>query len=425
MRKVILQTLAGALFSAGSMAGMAATMEITAEFSPSVSEPTRNTFKNTTPQSGYCASHADQCTNGEFSLATGITLAPTKALTANDTPRDSLYFKMPSAPRTVTVQNKQTVVSQDITFRVSAFSARYWAIKHHGVYDWKDVNYFSEPNPASGCKYVASGWGSTQHFAWLWNYPAGNGDLGCYNLSSIDRPDGSDKYISTVDDVSFGYELSTPAPLEMGSGIYTGTMTLTVGPGGELDFGDNFQPSDSQLTINFTLTVNHELALTTTPENQNVALQPCAAGKVCSEDEGKANWERWMVSLITPQITGRSNFQLSSSGAFTVYLDCAEKVGDSCALASDNSPSQLIPFQTFLTLPDTIVDMATGDSVVRRELAVKKDTDKNIFVTKEYGVNKSGDIDFLIAQQDVDTMLKTRPDTFRGAVVVYFDPSIY
>ena len=63
--------------------------------------------------------------------------------------------------------------------------------------------------------------------------------------------------------------------------------------------------------------------------------------------------------------------------------------------------------------------------MVNRKLALKKEPDKNIFVTKEYGKDKIGSIDFLVDQQNVDTMLKTRPDTFRGAVTVYFDPNLY
>ena len=131
-----------------------------------------------------------------------------------------------------------------------------------------------------------------------------------------------------------------------------------------------------------------------------------------------------MVTRITPQLTGRSNFTLSSSGAFTVYLACEQQSGTNCALKSDNS-AQLVPVQTLLTLPDNIVDSTTGSTVSRRPLALGRDLTRNTFITKSYGENKSGSIDFLVEQRDVDTMLKTRPDTYRGAVTVIFDPQIY
>ena len=413
--------LAGMVLLAGSMTGMAATMDITASFSPSMDNPENNVFTNTTAQSGYCKDYPSECSDGGFSLDMNISLSPSKGLTANDTPRDSLFFKMPSTFRPVSMTNDITGKSEQVSFRVASFSAKYTTPKNHGVYDWKGVLFFSYPT--GGCAYVAPGWGSSSYFKWLWKYPSG--DMGCYNLSSVDRPEGSDEYILNVDQLSFGYEIKTPNPLQMEAGIYTGTLTYSVGPGGDIDFGDNFQASDSELVINFTLSINHELKLTTTADDQKVSLQPCASGRTCTEDEGSANWERWMVTRITPQLTGRSKFTLSSSGAFTVYLECEQKSGSDCALKSDTNSSQMVPVQTLLTLPNNIVDNSTGSSVSKRRLAVGRDMTKNVFVTREFGQNRAGSIDFLIDQREVDTMLKTRPDTYRGAVTVIFDPEIY
>lgn len=132
-----------------------------------------------------------------------------------------------------------------------------------------------------------------------------------------------------------------------------------------------------------------------------------------------------MVTRITPQLTGHSNFRLSSSGAFSVYLECEQQSGPDCALRSDKMPSQTVPVRTLLTLPDNIVDEVTGSTVSKRELAVGKDLTKNIFATRSFGQNRAGSIDFLVSQKDVDTMLTTRPDTYRGAVTVIFDPLIY
>ena len=132
-----------------------------------------------------------------------------------------------------------------------------------------------------------------------------------------------------------------------------------------------------------------------------------------------------MVTRITPQMTGKSNFSLSSSGAFTVYLQCEQQSGSDCALRSDNTPSQTVPVQTLLTLPTNIVDNSTGSTVSKRRLAVGRDLTKNVFVTRAFGQNQAGSIDFLVDQREVDTMLKNRPDTYRGAVTVIFDPKIY
>ncbi|MHA0273240.1 hypothetical protein [Enterobacter ludwigii] len=424
MNHLVLRALAGIALLALSAAGMAATMDITASFSPSMDKPEKNTFTNTTPQSGFCATWPDYCTSGEKSLATGLILTPSKGLTPQDDKRESLFFKWPSSVRNLTVTNTETGNVQTVQFRVSSFSGRYYANSQSQIYDWGKGGSAFSIYPDGGCRSLAPGWiiGNIG-VAWLWSVPEGN--AGCYRITSVERPAGGSNFINKVTELSFGYELKAPSPLKMEAGIYSGTLTLNVGPGGDIDFGDNFQASDTELTINFTLSVNHELKLTTTSEDQAVSLQPCTTGRTCTEDEGQANWERWMVSRITPQLTGRSNFNLSSSGAFTVYLECELQSGSDCALRSDKMPSQTVPVRTLLTLPDNIVDNFSGSTVSKRPLAAGRDLTKNVFSTKSFGQNRAGSIDFLVVQKDVDTMLTTRPDTYRGAVTVIFDPKIY
>ncbi|MBT2053146.1 hypothetical protein [Enterobacter hormaechei] len=393
-------------------------LNVTASFTPSLWMPDNNKFTNTTPQSGYCVRYPDECKNGDVSLGTGLVLKPSRSLTVNDNPRDSLYFKLPSSFREVEVSNGTSKAT--VSFRINALSARYTAAKNHGVYDWKNVQFFSEPT--GGCVYRAPGWIGGSYAWWLWSYPEGVG--GCYNITSTDRPEGDDKYINGVDGISLGYELKTPNPLSMESGIYTGTLRFDVGPGMDIDFGDNFQASDSTLTINFSLSVNHELKINTNIEERKISLQPCDKDKKCTEEQGKANWERWMINRITPELTGKSIFSISSSGSFTTYLQCEYQIGDNCSIKGDDSKEN-IPVQTLLTLPNNIVDKNSGGVVSRKRIGIGKDINRNIFETKEFGQDKSGYIDFLIIKQDVDRMLSTRPDTYRGAVTVIFDSHIY
>ena len=422
MKNTLIHLLAGMAMLAGSTAGMAATMDITASFSPSMDNPENNSFMNTTPQSGYCADYPDECKKNTFSIGMGGITAflVTSGFTANSEPRMGMYFKIPGAWRNVAVTNLETGSQVTASFRVNAFSARY-----HTRTDWKRADYSDSWNGGdfvyapSPCSYSGVGKFNARRYTFMWKWPAS--DAACYKTAKKDL--NGEPYL--INNTSLGYELKTPDPLKMEAGTYTGTLTLSVGPGGDIDFGDNFQVSDTELTINFTLSVNHELKLTTTADDQAVSLQPCASGRVCTEEEGSANWERWMVSRITPPLTGRSNFNLSSSGAFTVYLTCEQQSGSDCALRSDKMPSQTVPVRTLLTLPDNIVDNVTGSTVSKRRLAAGRDLSRNVFTTKIFGQNRTGKIDFLVSQKDVDTMLTTRPDTYRGAVTVIFDPSIY
>lgn len=423
MKNLTLRLLTGMVLIAGSMTGFAATMDITASFSPSMESPESNTFTNTTPKSGYCASFPVQCAlNKTFSIAMGGITASltTSGITANSEARMGMYFKMPGGWRDVIVTNTANGNTATTGFRVNAFSSRYitltnWSRELHQA-TWRGSSFVEAPSP---CSYSGVGGLPDYGYLFMWKWPAS--DSACYKTALRDLT--GEPYL--IDSTSLGYELKTPNPLMMEAGIYTGTLTLSIGPGGNIDFGDNFQASDSELVINFTLTVNHELKLTTTADNHKVSLQPCASGRICTEDDGLANWERWMITRVTPQLTGRSNFNLSSSGAFTVYLSCEQQSGSDCALRSDRNPSQRVPVQTLLTLADNVVDSATGMQISKRRLAMGKDVANNVFLTQVFGQNKTGSIDFLIDQRDVDTMLENRPDTYRGAVTVIFDPKIY
>ncbi|WP_052250346.1 hypothetical protein [Enterobacter sp. Bisph1] len=425
MKSKLWRILAGISLSVISTAciGADAEMNILASFEPSMANPQNNTFTNDTPPGGYCLSYPAQCSaHKTFSIDMGGITASlvSDGFKANSEPRMGMYFKMPGAWREVTVTNSESSLrTSTVKFRINGFSATYrtlvnWSLEEHWA-KWVGSSFVNQPKP---CGYSGVGALPNRAYSFIWKWPAS--DVSCVKIAKVDLT--GEPY--QIDTTSIGYEIQTPDPLKMESGIYKGTLKYSVGPNGDIDFGDNLAPSHTGLTINFTLSVNHELMLTTAPEDRNVTLQPCAAGRICSEDEGKANWERWMVSQITPQLTGRSNFKLSSSGTFTVYTECSEQVGDQCALKGDNT-SQQIPVQTLLTLPSNIEDISSGATVVKRPLTVGKDLTKNVFATREFGQDRSGSIDFLIAQRDVDTMLKNRPDTFRGAVTVFFDPKIY
>lgn len=412
MQHQIMRMALSAIFCVISFCATAAEMNITASFTPSATNPENSAFTNTTPLSGYCATWPVYCPPGAFGISLPLELTLKKPIVANDIPRNNPYFGLTNKFRTVPVTNETTGEISQVTFRVNGFSAFMSPPRDSST--WVGGS-FMYPNPP--CQYGGTLVGNGSWTAFMWKVTSADG--ACYKISNIDRTDPSRFY-----DMSITYELETPDPLKMSSGVYKGTASLTVGPGGNIDFGDVYEASDTMLNINFTLTVTHELKLTPAAGAQTVALQPCPAGKICSEDEGNANWERWMVSRVTPQLTGRSAFTLSSSGGFTVFLDCAERVGNECALTSDNS-GQRVPMRVSVNLPDNVIDSQTGSTVAGRPLLIGKSEGQNYFSAKTYGADKPGSIDFLVRQKDVDTMLATRPDTYRGAVTVIFDPNIF
>lgn len=72
----------------------------------------------------------------------------------------------------------------------------------------------------------------------------------------------------------FYKELFTPNPLGMLAGHYTGSLTYTVGPNGDFDFGDVMLPSSPILTMNFNLDVQHTLKVDVPPGGERSSCSP-------------------------------------------------------------------------------------------------------------------------------------------------------
>nr|URQ57242.1 Hypothetical protein [Providencia alcalifaciens] len=393
-----------------------ATVNLTAKFTPAINNSNSDgIFINTTPSSGFCKIHPKNCQGDAVSVHVPLSTTISYPIVANNEPREGVYFNFPKTPRTLTVRNQDTGESFDVIFRVTYFSSK--AKTNPDRYEWDEGGKDLSAPRGGGCSFYTSSWSNDDFNEFIW--ATTNNTLPCYKISRIYRTEPS-----TFSDMSIGYSLvAQDNLLTIGSGTYVGTLSFTVGPGGDFDFGDNYQANDSVVDVNLILSVNHDLIITTTPESRVLSLQPCGASKVCTEEQGRQNWERWMVSRVTPEMTAKSNFQLSSSGAFTVYLQCEYEKGENCALKSDKN-EQLVPIHSYLTLPDNVVSQQTNNLVIREPMSIRKDF-SNIFLSKNLGTNRKGSIDFLVNQRDVDTMLLTRPDTYRGVVTVIFDPNIY
>lgn len=406
------------------LSAQSGTLEITADFTPDINNPSRNKFTNTTPISGICATWLTYCNNMgmEFSINIPVSSVKVKDIKAEHGPRDGAYFKLPGVT-SVTVQNEKGE-HHTLQFKFKAFSATIF--RNRNGNDFRDGAFYTGGRTLSGARCgnsylgVSPGWQWYQ-FGWKWD-----GGTACYKRSTIDRLLGTDDHDS-FQDQSIAYELIAPNPLAMGDGLYTGSITYTVGPGGDFDYGDAYAASDSVLTVNFTLKVTHELKVRPDPASDSVTLSPCYQGTACTKEDTEKNWERWMVTNIPPQkMLGTSNFKISSSGSFTVYMKCATGSAfssDSCPMVSEKSGT-IIPVKAVLTLPNNITDQS-GKSVVNVPLYTEKSGSRNQFTTHSFGTEQPGKIDFTIGKKDIIEMLKSRPDSWSGTVTIIFDPNIY
>lgn len=408
------------VIGAYALTAHAATMNITAKFAPDIHNPKINEFTNTTPISGYCAKWPKYCKNNVLSIATSLTTKQQYRMKARDSDRNSAFFGFPSNYRNVEVVDRVTGARSTLKFRIAGFSARNWNAGNSNWITKDDRNatwgYYPPAPCLSGGPAVGGNW---IQFAWAIKEKK---DVRCVMYSKVDRNANI-----TFDQISYAYELITPNPLEMGSGVYTGSIQLGVGPTKDIDFGDNFIANDDVLDVNFTLTVNHELKVTPALGAKDVTLYPCYYGSTCSKESAKKNWERWMVTNIPPQrMSGLSRFNISSSGSFTVYMMCgggSMQSSDSCPMISNKS-NTIVPIKALLTLPDNITDQ-TGKGVVDKPLYTGKDISRNKFITSSFGIDQPGQVDFVIDKKYIGDMLKSRPDSWSGSVTLMFDPNIY
>ena len=396
----------------------AVTVDITASFVPDMKDPSNNTFKNTTPLGGVCSKWFSYCKRQglDFSILLPIDLARIFDIPADNKPREGVYFKFPNSTQvTVTNENQE---STTLDFKIDMISGTYGSVYSANDYGWVRGAWAYAPIECGSTELGMSAGRAWYSFAWVYKGKP------CAKISRLNR--GGDD-ASKIWDQSIAYTLKTPNPLSLGSGLYKGQIKWLVGPGGDVDYGDNFKPSASELVINFTLSVTHELKVTPLTGATDVTLYPCYHGTSCTQAEADKNWERWMVTNVTPQkMSGRSEFNLSSSGGFTVYMQCgngAALSNSSCAMTSTKSGT-VVPVQAVLTLPDNITDTA-GQRVINKPLFTEKNKNQNKFQTKSFGVDKKGWVDFVINQKEVKEMLKTRPDSWEGTVTLVFDPNLY
>ena len=256
----------------------AATVEITAVFSPDPNNPQVNRFKNTTPNSGVCLSYPHLCTpNGYFSISLpGLqAISQTAILASHANVRNGAMFKVPAEPQPVQVTSASGEVAK-VLFSISALS---------GTNRTRDVRLLTNQPGFSVSQAQNELWGGNQ---WGWSSPTDCPRAVGMGATYIDAnflwftpksvPCGLSPAYEidslSMRNISVSYLMTSPDPLSMGSGIYRGSINYTVGPGGDFDFGDNLAPTYNIVTMNFTLSVEHTLKLQFPPGYGSVVLNP-------------------------------------------------------------------------------------------------------------------------------------------------------
>ncbi len=399
--------LGAALLFSSTAVGL--TQNIMAVFTPDPANPFINQFKNTTPVSSICTHHIpSQCKAlNIFSLREesfeARSIAPILANHEDD--RQGFMVKVPSDWRDTTVTHTRTGETERVQMRIAGIGSVWFLPRPPGVSAWAqpgvswDNQWRNAPSPCQSTRHLAAGV-ATASFFWL--APEGAGV--CNRKPSVDISSmrmGSLEYV---------YELRTPNPLGMSSGEYTGSLTYTMGPGGDYDFGDVLIPSDNQLTFNFALEVQHQLQVEVPPGGNRIELIP------------QGGWQVWLNQGRKPARLFRDQtFNISASSRFKMQMACGRIIGDTCALRNTTDGHE-VPLDVSVSLPHGLTRL-DGSAVSRQPLLLSgagtEDFQPGFYVNR-----RPGTLHFEVKKDYADQMVSRGGTTYSGQVTVIWDSEL-
>ncbi|WP_434561471.1 hypothetical protein J3P95_05965 [Pseudomonas sp. Z5-35] len=413
---VAVRSVVSVLLFACVPAANAVSRDITAIFRPDASKPNLNQFTNTTPISGYCTDFPADCAATKiFSIQLPITFNSSRPIQANHTDyRQGATFKVPANWRTAHVTHAVTGETETVEVRFSGIGSRYQlptsvlnlignpdislSLAHNRLWGGYGNSWV---NPGSPCGYTGRGGFNATSYRFFWKTRV---EAACSKKASFLIPSFTYQYLE------FAYELRTPNPLKMSSGLYTGSLTYSVGPGQDLDMGDVMIPSDAILTLDFKLTVEHTLKVEVPPGGNRVELVP---------QEG---WQSWLNSGRKPSRLFRDQrFHISASSRFKMALECQQISGNTCAV-SETGSGHTVPVDISVSLPNGLTD-GSGQPVNRRRL-LRDGSGTELFQPGQYIDRGPGTLHFEIGRNSVEQMLDSGAKAYSGSVTVIWDSEV-
>lgn len=385
--------------------------EVTAVFRPDPSNPMSNKFKNTTPEGGVCAWHPPAIPKCRalniFGIRnTGFSASSSGPILANPTdPRQGAYFKVPSEWRDLQVTHLGTGEVETVQMRIAGVGARWNLPRPPGVSAFMTAEtpgwstyWYGAPEPCQPINYLAAG----NNFAlFFWIVPEGAGACSVKNGTEIPW--------FTYSHLEYAYELKTPNPLTMNTGEYRGSLTYSMGPGGDFDFGDIMKPGDTVATFNFTLSVEHQLKVDIPPGGNRIELLP------------QGGWQAWLNAGRRPDRLYRDQtFRLSASSRFKMQMECSLVIGNTCGLRNGNGDE--VPLQVAVSLPYGLQD--GHDQAVNKRPLRLDGSGTELFQPLQYVNDRPATLHFEVDRANVSQMLEHPGTTYSGVVTVIWDSQV-
>ena len=384
----------------------AAELDITARFRPSASEPNIIRFVNTTPLSGYCHGNTSHCNPGDFTIMTPLRLD--RSWQVPGPIENQNYQRVDGAWKTVTVFSETRGEPFDVRFRLNLLARRYnlGSLQPGGIRgEMSTVANSSGIMGASsgGCR-GRLGAGNAQLYEFAWEVP--DDWRAC---SRNHRPDLElGPYLGTIGNISIGYELVAPNPMQLPNGTYTGQASYTVGEGRQIDLGPGTY-NDELLNFNLTLTVEHQIRVEFPAGSDRVVLEP---------DNG---WLDWLnKGRRPPRLYREQPFRLWASAPLHMYLVCEHTLGNRCGIAETRTGDP-VPVDIAVSLPDAFRHQ--GQPVQKIPLPVGKLAALTFDAVRPLLSGRSL-LHYSVAQDQVNRMLDNAASTYKGDVTIIFDAQI-
>ena len=406
--------LLGACLVVSSQQIGAVVLPITATFNPDPNNPQKNEFRNTTRNSGFCESYSAICkTHDIFSLRSHVGNVPFGGpiLPNHQDVRQGAMIKTPAAWRSLTVRNRETGEPAEVEIRIAGLGGVYGLARpveeltgQTNLFVGHSVLWGGAwQNAPSPCVAIGPASASSFSYQFFWLTPQ---EAVCSKQAQFLVPGFRFNYLD------FTYELRTPDPLKMSTGVYEGTQVYTIGPGGDFDLGDLVVPTDNIIQLDFTLTVEHTLKVEIPPGGTRVELVP------------QGGWQAWLQQGRKPTRLFRDQtFNLWASSRFKMKLECEHsRDAKNCALREPVS-GDLVPVNLSVTLPRGLSD-ASGRPVERRPLLLDG-SGTELFQPAFYVTRRPGTLHFEIPAEEVAPMLRPGEQRqYSGNITVIWDSEV-
>lgn len=316
-------------------------------------------------------------------------------------------MKVPANWRQLTVTNQQTQETETVEVRITGVGSNFFLsdsvsdltgeadirVAHDKL--WTSDGWLYPPSP---CEYSGAAGYTPTSYRFFWKTPV---EANCTKAAAFTIPS------IAFDTLDIAYELRTPNPLGMSTGIHTGSLTYAMGGVGDFSFGAYVQPNDSALTLDFVLDVQHTLKVDLPPGGEKIVLEPAGG------------WQRWIEGGQKPTSIFRDQtFHITASSRFKVMMQCYSLGGERCQMFGGGESADVM---TKITLPAGIT--YSGQPV--GYFPLRHNVWSGPFEPSKYVERQVGTLHFVMPKDSIDRLLKTGVGaSLSGNITIIWDSEV-